>query len=199
MANDGSGGRPLNAKSGSDLKAAALSLIREHGYDAVSIAAIAKAAGVARQTLYNRWNTKADLVLEAVFEQTHSYAAAPVLDGTQPCRAVLEGFLINVFDHLNVDGDTLRALIAAAQQDAAFHGTFQEKFVLPRERMISALLQQAQERGELSSSRDLAMVSTSIHGVFWYRLLNGGALNRTLARDIVLDVFGTPPAPAGAQ
>ena len=59
-------GRPRDARADEEIRSAALSLIRESGYRAVSIAAIAKKAGVARQSVYNRWPTKADLVLSLV-------------------------------------------------------------------------------------------------------------------------------------
>jgi len=182
-------GRPVNTAAGTALKAAALRLLRENAYDKVSIAAIIKEANVARQTLYNRWDTKADLVLEAVFEQTHAYAAEPVLEAGQSCRWVLERFLMDVFNHLNAEGDIVRALIAAAQQDKAFHDTFYANFVLPREQMIIALLQKAQETGDFAPSRDPELVSASIHGIFWYRLLNQQVLDDKLAKDIAREVF----------
>ena len=85
-----SGGRPANEEASAALKAAALRLVRETGYEKVSIAAIIAEAGVARQTLYNRWDTKADLILEAIFEATNSYAAEPDMERAQDYRAQLE-------------------------------------------------------------------------------------------------------------
>lgn len=189
MTKESAGGRPVNTKASAALKAAALRLIRENGYENVSIASIIKEAGVARQTLYNRWKTKADLVLEAVFEETNAYAAEPVWDNAKDSRALLEEFLTKVFEHLKIDGDTLRALIASAQQDTAFHASFYRGFVLPREKMITALLQQAQERGELSLSRNPEMLSTLIHGAFWYRLLNRGTLDAKFAKNVTSEAF----------
>lgn len=185
----GTGGRPLNTKAGGALKAAALRLIRDAGYDKVSIAAIAQEAGVARQTLYNRWNTKADLVLEAVFDETHSYAAQPDLQAGEDCRQLLEDYLVKIFEHLNIDGDTLRALIAAAQQDAAFHASLFANFVLPREKIMTNLLYQAQDRAELSAHRNPELISTMIHGAFWYRLLNNVPLTAEFAKELVSEVY----------
>jgi len=185
----GTGGRPVNAQAGAALKAAALHLIREKGYENVSIAAIASKAGVARQTLYNRWNTKADLVLDAVFEATHNFAAEPVRTEGKSCPLLLEEFLTNVFVHLNVDGDILRALIAAAQQDATFQTAFYGNFVQPREKMITALLSEAQARNELSPDRNPEMLSSFIHGAFWYRLLNRKTLDAAFAKEITAEVF----------
>ncbi len=189
MSEKKAGGRPINAQASTALKAAALHLVREYGYENVSIAAIIKEAGVARQTLYNRWSTKADLVLEAVFEATNTYAAQPRWDDAKDCRTLLEEFLVKIFEHLNIDGDTLRALVASAQRDAAFQASFYTRFVLPREEMITSLLRHAQERGELSSGRDAVMMSALVHGAFWYRLLNRNPLDAKLAKDITSEIF----------
>ncbi|WP_226623377.1 TetR/AcrR family transcriptional regulator [Alloyangia pacifica] len=183
------GGRPVDAAAGQALKLAALQLVREKGYAKVSIAAIASAAGVARQTLYNRWNTKADLVLDAVFEETGRFSTQPPDDAGMPCARQLESFLAEVFSHLTVDSDPLRALIAAAQEDPAFQAAFRDRFVLPRERIVTELLRRAQARGELSAERDPEMLSAFVHGAFWYRLLNGQPVDAALARAIAAEVF----------
>ncbi len=183
------GGRPVDAAAGQALKAAALQLVRERGYSKVSIAAIAGAAGVARQTLYNRWNTKADLVLDAVFEETGRFSTQPPDDAGMPCARQLESFLAEVFSHLTVDSDPLRALIAAAQEDPAFQAAFRDRFVLPRERIVTELLRRAQARGELGAERDPEMLSAFVHGAFWYRLLNGQPVDAALARAIAAEVF----------
>lgn len=182
-------GRPVKQEARTALKAVALRLVREIGYEKVSISAIIEEAGVARQTLYNRWGTKADLVLEAVFEETNNYAAEPAWDGALDCRALLEEFLNRIFEHLRVDGDTLRALIGASQQDAKFHRSFHAIFVLPREQMITNLLRRAQDRGELSPGRNVETMSILIHGAFWYRLLNRGVLDAQFAKEIVAETF----------
>lgn len=182
-------GRPPNEAAGAKLKAAALRLIRENGYSNVSVAAIAAAAGVARQTLYNRWATKADLVLEAVFEETGRYAAEPPSETGAHSRDLLEKFLTQVFTHLAADGDTLRALIAAAQEDASFATALRDRFVQPREQIVTNLLHRAQARGELGKNRDPEMLSAFVHGAFWYRLLNRQPVNAALARAIAAEVF----------
>lgn len=182
-------GRPPNAEAGEALKAAALRLVREQGYDGVSISAIATAAGVARQTLYNRWATKADLVLEAVFEETARYADRPAPDPQAPAADQLRVFLTGVFAHLGRDGDTLRALIAAAQQDPSFGEAFRTRFVQPREEMVTEILSRARERGELPEGRSPRLMSEFIHGAFWYRLLNGQPVDDALAQQITDAVF----------
>ncbi|ARO16035.1 transcriptional regulator, TetR family (plasmid) [Ketogulonicigenium robustum] len=172
------------------IRKAALRLVRERGYRNVSIGAIAQAAGVARQTLYNRWHAKADLILDAVFEETGRRADDQLpLETGDASRDRLERLLIGVFNHLRADGDTLRALIAAAQEDSEFREAFRERFVAPRETIVTDILAEALRRGELSREADPDTLSTMIHGAFWYRLLNGRELDHELARSIARSVF----------
>jgi len=183
------GGRPRDAAASEALKTAALRLIRERGYGNVSIAAIAQEAGVARQTLYNRWNTKADLVLEAIFDASQRNVTDPAGADDAPCADQLEGFLVQIFGHLTRDGGPLRALIAAAQEDDDFRAAFFSRFVAPRDEIVTALLRQAQARGELAPGRNPEILSRMVHGAFWYNLLNGLPTDAALARALVAEVF----------
>ncbi|TPW30155.1 TetR/AcrR family transcriptional regulator [Martelella alba] len=182
-------GRPRDLEAGQALKDAALALVRGHGYGRVSIAMIAEKAGVARQTLYNRWKTKADLVLDAVFDEANRQVSSPDVAVDLPMRQQLEHYLNDVFMHLRADGDTLRALIAAAQETHGFQTAFRERFVKPREAIVTEFLRHAQQRGELSPARDPALLSAMIHGVFWYNLLNGRGIEAGLAGTIAAEIF----------
>ena len=185
-------GRPRDAQASDKLKRTALRLVRDQGYGAVSVSAIIGAAQVSRQTLYNRWATKAELVLEALYDDVFQMVAAPVPCPT--CRDALLRFLSEIFDHLAADGDTLRSLIGAAQDDPAFRDIFRDRFVSPREHIVTRLLTQAQAAGELPPGQDAEMLSVFIHGAFWYRLLNGQDLGKAWAQRIVDGVFGPSTA-----
>ncbi|SOH93231.1 transcriptional regulator, TetR family [Monaibacterium marinum] len=186
-------GRPRDTEAAGAIKAATLKLVRERGYGKVSIAAIAAEANVARQTLYNRWNTKANLVLDAVFEETAQYADTPQHDPNQSSKSQLERFLAQVFTHLTENGDPIRALIAAAQDDHAFRQVFSERFVKPREKMVTDLLRNAQNNGEIAPTRNVEMLSSFVHGAFWYALLNGDPVDNDLARNIAGEIFTHVP------
>lgn len=171
------------------IRAAAVQLVRERGYGQVSIAALVEAAGVSRQTLYNRWSTKAELVLDAFSHEVWASVTSPDLDSDQPREALLRAFLGEVFAHLERDAEILRSLIGAAQSDAGFRAVFWERFVAPRSALVEELLRDAQRRGELSTDRDVEMLSTMIHGAFWFRLLNARPLESEVADRIVSEIF----------
>jgi len=67
-------------------------LFAEHGYDAVSVSEVAKAAGVAEQTVYNYFPTKPDLVLDRAEEllERSRRAVAERLPSSSPADALRE-------------------------------------------------------------------------------------------------------------
>jgi AcrR family transcriptional regulator len=61
-------GRPRRADVDGAVRAATVRLVREHGYAGTTLDQIARAAAVAKTTLYRRWDSKAALVLDALVE-----------------------------------------------------------------------------------------------------------------------------------
>ncbi len=61
----------------SELLAVTLELLQEHGYDRLSLEAVATTARASKATLYRRWPTKAELVWAAFVEGTRQVAVDP--------------------------------------------------------------------------------------------------------------------------
>ncbi len=181
-------GRPKNEAASTALKQAAIMLVREQGYG-VSITAIIEAAGVSRQTLYNRWATKAELVLDAFFEQAQTQVSTPDLEGDAPRRRLLAIYLREVFGHVNSDGELLRTLLAEAQIDPGFRKVFFERFVSPRAEIVIDLLRDAQARNEIDAARDPELMTSMLHGALWYRLLIDQPLTDDIADELAGEIF----------
>jgi len=60
-------GRPRDARLDAAIRQATVELLEEHGYFDVSLASIAERAGTTTPSIYRRWSSKADLVVQAVF------------------------------------------------------------------------------------------------------------------------------------
>lgn len=179
-------GRPRDESAGKAILEATRALVLAEGYDAVAITRILAVAGVSRQTLYRRWPTKADLVLEA-FSQS-PVPPIEIRDGA-PVRAALLAFLERLLAHLARDAEAIRSLIGAAAGDAVFDAGFQAKFVAPREAGLRAGLAEAVARGELPAGTDVGLAAEVIHGVLWYRLLNRRPFEPGLAAALVAQAF----------
>src|SRR3954471_7139207 len=73
---DGGAESPWSARE-SELLAVTLELLQEHGYDRLTLDAVATTARASKATLYRRWATKAELVMAAFIEGTRQVAANP--------------------------------------------------------------------------------------------------------------------------
>src|SRR3954469_20871643 len=82
-------GRPRSSDAHDAILTSAVALIREVGYDDVTMEAIAQRAGVGKATLYRRWTAKEPLVVEAI---GRIVSHVPIPD-TGTMRADLRGLM----------------------------------------------------------------------------------------------------------
>jgi AcrR family transcriptional regulator len=86
-------GRPRDPRVDESVRRAALELLVEDGYQATSIQAIARRAGVSAPSIYRRWSSKAELIEAAVFpsDLVEPTALGADLDTelTDYCRRIL--------------------------------------------------------------------------------------------------------------
>jgi AcrR family transcriptional regulator len=151
--------------------------------------AIAKRAGVSKETLYRWWRSKTEVVLEALTQQ--SLTTIPLPD-TGSLRGDLNTFLRATV--ASADDTTLRllrALAAEAAGDPAFAELVTRRFLATRRAALSELLQRGVQRGELTS-RQAAIAVDLIYGSLWYRLIfRFAALDSSWAQDIT-DTLAPP-------
>lgn len=139
-------------------------LLREDGYPALTVGAIAKEAGVGRQTIYRWWPSKADVVLEALIEWGATTVPAPAPQG--PLEDRLATFITATFEGANEPGAAalLKALAAESQRDPDFAPRFAE-FLATRRQVLSDLLAPDVPPDQR------ALVTDLVFGLLWYRLI----------------------------
>ena len=71
------GGRPRDPSRDGVIRAAILRLLADVGYGALTMDAVASEAGVGKATIYRRWRTKQDLVVDTISDLNRAEAAAP--------------------------------------------------------------------------------------------------------------------------
>jgi AcrR family transcriptional regulator len=164
-------GRRRNELARQAVLEAALRLLREQGYPALSMEALARAAGVGKHTLYRWWPSKAAVVAEAA--AARAAAEVPVPD-SGALAGDLEAFLTATFraaDHPEI-APVLRTLAAEAQRDPAAAQILRE-FTAGRRRVLRELLERGNARGQLRRDVDIDLLVDAAYGVFWYRFLVG--------------------------
>src|ERR1700740_598608 len=68
---------PPGSPREAELLAVTLRLLQEHGYDGLTVDAVASAARASKATVYRRWPSKAELVLAAFIEGIRQVAGPP--------------------------------------------------------------------------------------------------------------------------
>lgn len=142
-----------------------------HGYEGVTTEGIARAAGVNKQTIYRRWRTKADLVLDAFLEHATTTVDERPSETLPSVEQELAGFLHRTFVALERTGPAIRSLMAWAQQDPEFLISFRERFIEPRRAALRSILARAQVNHCGDPEHVLNAATIALYGAVWYRLL----------------------------
>jgi AcrR family transcriptional regulator len=176
-------GRPRSEVARSAILLAALEIVEQSGYPALTMEGIARRAAVSKQTVYRWWPSKAAVVLEALNEGAAEIAPAPDAgDLAEDLRAFLRRSV------LGARGRTARllvALMAEAQLDQAFARSFQSGFLAQRRAVMVEFLDRARARGEIGSNLDLELIAELFFGALWYRLLAAsGPVNQGFADEM---------------
>lgn len=184
-------GRPRSEAARRAVLLAALEIVEESGYHALTMEGIARRAAVSKQTVYRWWPSKAAVVLEALTEGAAEIAPTPNAgELAEDLRVFLRRSV------LGARGRTARllvALMAEAQLDQAFAHSFQSGFLAKRRAAMVAFLDRARTRGEIGSDIDLELIAELFFGALWYRLLAAsGPVNQGFAdemTDVLLELL----------
>ncbi|MEV7360095.1 TetR/AcrR family transcriptional regulator [Kitasatospora sp. NPDC091276] len=173
-------GRRRNEAAHQAILDAALHLLAESDGTPVTIDAIARSAGVGKQTVYRWWPSKGAVLLDALTDRADQDVPGP---DTGTLRTDLHAFIATTFDGSQRDttAPALRTLVREAARDPHLADLMQT-FTATRRTALRDLLARGRERGELADDTDLDLIVDQVYGVFWYRFLLGHApLDATVA------------------
>jgi len=166
------GGRPRDPSRDGVIREAILRLLGEVGYGALTMDAVAAEAGVGKATIYRRWRTKQDLVVDTVSVMNKALAT-PVDTGS------LEGDVRHVV-HRMVDlingpvGTAIRSLLPAMQHQPALQEAFRNGPLTAWSDSYGRMWAQAEARGEISGVRAGDLVSETTTALLVQRWLLTG-------------------------
>jgi AcrR family transcriptional regulator len=129
-----------------ELLAVTLRLLQEHGYDRLTVDAVASEARASKATVYRRWPSKAELVLAAFIEGIRQVAVPPET-GTLRGDLLRLGELVCQETHEHAS--TIRAVLVEVSRNPALNDVLQHQFIDQRKALIRHVLQQAVDRGEI--------------------------------------------------
>ena len=161
-------GRPRSERARQAVLAAALALVAEEGPAGLQMEAIARRAGVSKETLYRWWRTKSEVILDALAERGRQTIPLP---DTGALEGDLLAFLRATVD--SADPTTVRllhTLAAAAATDAAVAGEVRDRFLSTRRADLHQLLERGADRGEIGPEF-AGLAVDFVYGSLWYRLI----------------------------
>ncbi|MFI8827860.1 TetR/AcrR family transcriptional regulator [Streptomyces sp. NPDC053431] len=169
-------GRPRSAEADTAILEATRAALVELGWSKLTMGDVATRAGVAKTTLYRRWNNKNELVVDAV---------AVLFDELElPDLGSLQADIENVvlqFAALLERPETktaLMAVVAESTRDEPLRRRIRASIVDRQKRLVLDGRQRAQERGELPDERDPATVEAVDDLIF--DVVAGAVVHRAL-------------------
>jgi AcrR family transcriptional regulator len=139
---------------------AALEVLAEHGYDGMTIDMVAARVATARATVYRRWASKADLVVDAVAHLSRSDVGPAEL----PDTGTLRGDLIARIVPQTIEQQQLRVRVLnglLSNKDPRLSEVTADAGLDPWIVAVRALMQRAVDRGEYVGA-DVDTISTVI-------------------------------------
>lgn len=130
-----------------EILAVTLGLLQEHGYDQLTVDAVANAARASKATVYRRWPSKAELVLAAFTEGVRQVAVPP---NTGTLRTDLLSLGETISQESARHASTIRAVMVEVSRNPALNNAMQHQFLDQRKAMIQHVLRQAVDRGEIA-------------------------------------------------
>jgi AcrR family transcriptional regulator len=163
---------------------AADDLLVEHGFGALTVEAIARRAGVAKQTIYRWWPSKVEILLDTLIEDSAKRLPVPT---EHPTADSIRAYLHRFARFLTRDpaGKVLLALIAEAQHNPDTAASFHQRYLDPRRRQEREMLARGVDSGEIAPSLELGATIDALLGTIVYRALTGASIPRGLVDRLV--------------
>ncbi|AXG76388.1 TetR/AcrR family transcriptional regulator [Streptomyces paludis] len=175
----------LTPEREAELYEAVLDLLREVGYAALTMDAVAARTHSSKATLYRQWGTKPDLVVKAL---RHGTPVTVVDIDTGSLRGDFHAMVGRLGDgRMERDAALMRGLLQAAYEAPDLSRALRDLFIDPELSGLSTLLARAVERGEFAADKPaLAYVPHLLIGaVIAHPLIERRTADRDFLRDYI--------------
>jgi AcrR family transcriptional regulator len=165
-------GRPRDRSIDDRVLEVARRHLAKHGYEAMSLAAVAEEAGTTRQALYRRWSGKADLATAAIVAMSRAEERRPSDDPYADLVRELEAFRRGIS---RPDGISMVGAMLVESTDPRLRALYRERIVAPRRARLREILERARNGGLLDPDADIDVALGSLTGSWYGTALAGDA------------------------
>jgi AcrR family transcriptional regulator len=160
-------GRPRSAQAQKAIIDATLELLAEEGFQGLSIEAIAARAGVGKTTIYRRWSSKDELVIDAISEVQVNLSMVETGNFRNDLMALFktayQGMTANPFL-----GRLVGKIIGEYQNNPEIFQVFLKQLIIPRFQHFYYMVEQAKAREEIRKDIDPALVMDLVAGSLYF-------------------------------
>ena len=184
------GGRPRDPSRDGVIRAAILRLLGEVGYGALTMDAVAAEAGVGKATIYRRWRTKQDLVVDTISD-LNLELATPADTGS------LEGDLRVLTDQMRAvitgpTGAATLSLLSTMPHQPALAQAFQDGPLMVWRQAFAPVWERAEQRGEVEPGMSGSLLAEATSALMVQRWLLTGLPVDQAFTDEMLDTVVFP-------
>ncbi|NEO70248.1 MAG: TetR/AcrR family transcriptional regulator [Moorea sp. SIO3H5] len=162
-------GRPRSRASHQAMLKAALELLSEVGFEAMSIEVIAARAGVGKTTIYRRYSSKDQLVADAI----ESIREEVLIPDTGNLWSDIDALIENAaqITLTPLGKQTVAMIIGSASSNPGFAQIYWEKYLQPRRKSFAVIIERAKTRNEIPTDLDSDLVFDTMSGIMLYALI----------------------------
>jgi AcrR family transcriptional regulator len=179
------------------IKDAAIAELASVGYGNVTIESVAARAQTGKASIYRRWSTKQELVMDALDALLSGPLLSPQelqLDDSISTRDALLTLVQRISElMMGRGGDAMRSIMGESLRDAAFCAVFEGDFFDPRKRAVIRLLERGVRRGEVRADAVLTLVPEMLAGTLLHRIV---IRRRSISQDELVELVDGVLMPA---
>ncbi len=157
------------------IRDATIAELASGGYGSITIESVAARAQTGKASIYRRWPTKQELVVDSVgclLSGPLMTVVALQLDDTTTTRDAFLDLIKQASGAMTgAHGDAMRSIMGESLRDQEFSATFECDFYHPRKQALIALLERGVERGEVRPDAVSTLVPDILAGTLIHRLL----------------------------
>jgi AcrR family transcriptional regulator len=157
------------------------------GYPAFTIEAAAARAKIGKSSIYRRWQTKQDLVIDAFIARFGG--PDDIVEIMNDEQASTRDLLITLGTHICIlsgeAGEIMRAVACEVTRDAALFAAVEEKVHKPKQAALLEILHRGVVRGEVRPDAVCEMYSDLLPALLTYRIV---LMNRPVSEQIVGEI-----------
>ncbi|MDT0346925.1 TetR/AcrR family transcriptional regulator [Streptomyces litchfieldiae] len=173
-----------------------LDVLRETGYDRLTIDEVVARAHASKTTVYRRWPSKSALVVAAF---VNAVSDLPAGRDTGSLRGDLLAFFHDLIAEMERLADVMAGLVGELRRNTELAAAMREGYIYARRQAVIDAFVRARDRGEIAKSADVDMLWQIAPAVIFFRwLLTGEPVGREEAHRLVTEVV-LPLALAGTD